>query len=456
MSSYDLAVIGAGPGGLEAAIRAKELGLRTVLIEKKNPGGTCLNQGCIPTKTLLASSRFLTRIKDSSHLGIATGDVRCEWQGLLKRKRAVVELLRKASHEQIRKAQIDWIHGTARIVGRKEIHVRGEEDKHIEAESILIATGSTPADLPNLKLDGKNILSSTDVMEMEELPKSLLIVGGGAVGVEFASLFHALGVKITLIEILDRLLPGEDGDCVRRLETLFTRRGIQVMTGLTIAEIRTGDGTVTAVLNSGESVEAEKILLGVGRKRNTSDLGLEGAGIHLEKNGAIPVNDHFETPVRGIYAVGDCTNIPQLAHLASHAGILVAESLGGQQKRVINLDAVPNCIYSDPEVASVGLGKVKEKAEKGETLEVKLPFSAVSKAQIEGEKDGFLKLFASKDRGIILGAAGIGSHITELMPEIVLAVRLRLTARDIYDTLHAHPTESEILQMAARQLAKQI
>lgn len=441
MSVYDLAVIGAGPGGLEAALRARELGLKTILIEKKDPGGTCLNQGCIPTKSLLASARFFSRIHKSQDYGVTVTNPDFDWQALLDRKNAIVETLRKSALQQIKKSQLDWIQGTAQLAGRRKIRVTGTDPKEIEADSILIATGSAPADLSGLALDGQKIISSTDALELTSLPKSILIVGAGAVGVEFASLFHALGVEVTLIEMLERLLPSEDEDCAKRLETLFSRKGIKIMTGVTVGS---------------EFLEAEKILLAVGRKRNTKDLGLEDTGVRLEKNGAIAVNDFFETSVPGIFAIGDCIQTPQLAHLASYAGVIVAENLAGHTKRVVNFNAVPSCIYSDPEVTSVGLLSVKEKMAKGEALEVKIPFAGIGKAQIEGETDGFFKLFALKDRGIIIGAAGIGAHVTELIPEIVLAVRLRLTARDLCDTIHAHPTESEILQIAARELAKKI
>ncbi len=454
VSGYDFAVIGAGPGGLEAALRAKELGLHTVLIEKKDPGGTCLNQGCIPTKALLASSRFFSRLEQSQGFGVTVENAQFDWHALVKRKNDLVEAIRNSTFHQITKAKLDWVQGTAQLAGKRKIHVTGSEPKEIEAASILIATGSAPADLPNLTLNGQTIISSTEALALTELPQSLLIVGGGAVGVEFASLFRALGVKVTLIEMLDRLLPAEDEDCAKRLETLFSRQGIRVLTGVTVAGMEKPGQHTKAHLSSGESLEVEKILLAVGRKRNTGELGLETAGVHSEKNGAIAVNDFFETNVPGIFAIGDCTSAPQLAHLASYAGCLVAENLGGHTKRVVNFSAVPSCIYSEPEVASVGLSKVREKREAGETIEVKIPFAGIAKSRIQGETDGFFKLFALKDRGIIIGACGVGAHVTELMPEVVLAVRLRLTARDLGDTLHAHPTESEILMLAARELAK--
>lgn len=435
MRDFDLAVIGAGPGGLDAALRARELGLKVALIEKKEPGGTCLNTGCIPTKALLSSSRVLSEIKRASEYGLRADNANSEFDRILERKDEVVSRLRASAISQIQKSGLEWIAGEARFTGPKELDIHGEDQQRLTAKSILIATGSEPVGLPGLALDGRNILSSSDILELKELPTSLLIIGGGAVGVEFASFFHALGVRVTLTEMMPGLLPTEDPDCAKRLESLFQKRGM---------EIQTGKG------DAWKGVKADKTLLAIGRRRNTHNLGLEAAGIGCKKNGAVEVSVTLETNVPGVFAIGDVIDSPQLAHVASYEGALVAENLVNKVKKTADYKAVPSCVYSDPEVASVGILT-------GEDVEtVRIPFAAVAKAQVEGETDGFLKLSASKKTGKIMGASAIGAHVTEIIPEIVLAVRLGLTIDDILGTIHAHPTLAEVVCMAARELARRI
>ncbi len=457
MSSFDLAVIGSGPGGLDAALHASELGLKVALIEKKQAGGTCLNTGCIPTKTLLASSRFFAQMKQAENYGLNPISPAFEWSSLMKRKNEIIDRLRSTSLQQIQKSGIEWIEGHGKLIGPRKIRIQGSDSqREIEATAILIATGSEVSSLPGLDFDGKNILSSTDALNLEKLPKSLLIAGGGAVGVEFASLFQDLGVQVTLIEMMDRLLPLEDTDCAKRLENLFSRRGIKVITGSLIESYDHQKHGLLFRLRGGETVEAEKILIAAGRKRCVADMGLSEAGIGLDAKGAVQVNEFFETTQPGIFAIGDIIQAPQLAHAASAEGILVAENLNASKKRILNYSAIPSCVYSRPEIASVGLNQVRKKQETNECAEVRIPFAGLGKNQAEGETDGFFKLFAEKNRGTVLGGAAIGSHVTELIPEVVLAVRLKLNIHDLADTIHAHPTAAEIIQIAARELIKKI
>ncbi len=441
MSDFDLAVIGAGPGGLEAALRARELGLKTALIEKKHPGGTCLNTGCIPTKALLASAVH----------GLQPASVQIDYAAMVRRKNEIVTRLREAARNQIQKSGLEWIEGEASLAGKGEIRIKAKTSSAIHARSILIATGSEPADLPGLVLDHRHVLSSTDILELEQIPKTLLIVGAGAVGVEFASLFHALGTKVTLVEILPAILPVEDPDCAKRLETLFSRSGMRILTETKITSLQI-QKQVTAKLSTGEVLEVEKVLLAVGRKRVTERLGLEQAGVALKKNGSIEVNEYLETTAPGIFAIGDVIDSPQLAHVASHEGFCVAENLAGRKMK-IDYSAIPSCVYSYPEVASVGVRFAEHATE---LVEAKIPFAAVAKAQIEGKTDGFFKLYAWKLTGKVAGASAVGAHVTELLPEVTLAVRLGLHVREISATVHAHPTESEVISLAARELLKRL
>lgn len=456
MTDFDLAVIGAGPGGLEAALRARELGLKTALIEKKDPGGTCLNTGCIPTKTLLASTRLLSQIRRASEYGLRVRQVQVAFADLMQRKEVIVSRLREAALNQIQKSGIEWIVGTAQFLGPLELSVQGASAHRLRAASVIIATGSEPADLPSLKFDSSSILSSTDALNLKELPESLLIVGGGAVGVEFASFFHSMGVEVTLVEMLPRLLPAEDEDCARRLKALFERRGLRILTETKVQECLKGRGGLKVKLSSREILEAEKILVAVGRRPSTARLELEKAGVRLEKKGAIEVNEYLETTAKGVFAIGDVISSPQLAHVASYEGSLVVDNLSRKTKIRTDYRSIPSCIYSDPEVVSVGMVTSGQDAEAEDVLEVRIPFAAVGKAQIEGETEGFLKLRAYKKDGRILGACAIGARVTELIPEITLAIRLQLKVKDLCDTVHAHPTEAEIIALAAREAARRL
>lgn len=435
MTSYDIAIIGAGPGGMEAALAAREHGLKTVLIDKQAMGGTCLNTGCIPTKALLASSRLVSQIKRAAEFGIEIRGFHFDYKQMNAKKDEIVSFLRRQALTSIQKSGVEFIEGEAFLVSSHQIEIKGKEQ--LKAKFIIIATGSRPGSLPGMVPDGKNIISSDDALKLQAVPKSIAIVGGGAVGVEFASIFHALGSSVTIIEMMDRLIPTEDIDCAKRLEAIFSRSGIKVLTGKKIDK---------------EAIQAEKILIAAGRQRNTNGLGLEKGGIHSEKNGMIPVNEFLETRSPGIFAIGDVIGSAQLAHVASYEGRLVIENIIGKIKQAPDYRAIPNCIYSDPEIASVGYRKKPDEDSNPNILEARIPFAGLGKARVERETNGFFKLVAEKGSGKVLGASAIGSHVTELIPEAALAIRLGLTVKDIADTVHAHPTESEILQIAAQEL----
>jgi len=449
---FDFAVIGAGPGGFDAALRAQELGLKTALIDKADPGGTCLHSGCIPTKSLLASTKLISRMAQAEALGLSFVPPAWDLSSLIQRKNQVVETLKKGMFEAVKRSGLTWISGEASFVDAHRLTVKGKEgSREVEAKNILIATGSAPIPFPGAPFDGKKIFSSTELLEIKTVLSRLLILGGGVVGVEFASIFQALGTKVTLVEMLERLIAAEDEEVSRRLESLFSRKGIEIYTGTRVKTLAVRGKGVEAVLESGKTLEADSALVAVGRKPQFESLNLERAGIKVER-GRIEVNEFLETRVTGIFAIGDVTSRSTgLAHGASAEGMRVAGNLKGPRQKM-DYRAIPNCIYTDPEVASVGSYRVGGLKAFPDARETKILFSSLGKSQVEGETEGFLKMMASQKDGRLLGVTAVGAHVTELIHEAVLAVRAGLSVRDLAETVHAHPTESEILQKAARKL----
>jgi len=446
---FDLAVIGAGPGGFEAALRARELGFTVALIEKSEPGGTCLNTGCIPTKALLASTKLLSKIKNAESYGLSPVTPTWDVLSLVQRKNRIVERLKKGMLDPLKRSGVEWIQGEARFTGKNRLSVTGEGKREIDARFILIATGSEPTSFPGTPFDGKSILSSTDLLEPKSVPERLLILGGGVIGVEFASIFQPLGTKVILVEMMERLIPLEDEEVSGRLESLFGRKGIEVYVGEKVRTLAPKADTVEASLESGRKIETDQVLVALGRKPRLQELGLEKAGVKTE-NGFILVNEYLETSAAGIFAIGDVTTRSTgLAHGASAEGVRVVENLKGPRKKMDH-SVTPHCIYTDPEVASVGTihGLLPQ-----EIVQTKILFSAIGKSHIESEVEGFVKMFASKEEGRILGFTGIGGHVTELVHEAALAIKAHLSVRELADLVHAHPTESEILHEAARKLA---
>ncbi|WP_223066568.1 dihydrolipoyl dehydrogenase [Paenibacillus caui] len=458
----DVAVLGGGTGGYIAAIRAAQLGKDVIVVEQDKLGGTCLHKGCIPSKSLLRSAELYAQMKDSESYGIETKGVSLAFPKVQKRKAAIVDQLHKGVQYLMRKHKIKVIQGRGRIIGPSifspksgalAVELEDGEMETIVPANLIIATGSRPKMLPGLAPDGEFILSSDEALEMSSLPKSMVIVGGGVIGVEWASMLKDFGVEVTVVEAASQLLPNEDQDIARELRTLLERRGITVLTGAMILpetlKTEAGAVSVTARLDEGEILlSAEKLLLSIGRQANVEEIGLENTDIAL-KDGFIRVNDHMQTTEPHIYAIGDCIGGLQLAHVASHEGIAAVEHLAGEPSHKYNPLFVPRCVYTRPEVASVGMTE-QEAREKGMKLKIgKFPFSAIGKALVYGEKDGFVKIIEDGDSGDIVGVHMIGPHVTDLIGEAALAQVLDATPWEISRTVHAHPTLGEIMGEAA-------
>lgn len=462
-TQYDVVVIGAGPGGYVAAIRSAQLGLKTAIVEREYWGGVCLNIGCIPTKALLHSADLLEEARDSKQFGIVIPQVDVDWGGVMKYKEKVVKQMTGGVNFLMKKNKIDTYNGSAKFVDRTTISITSSDGKEsrVTAKNIIIATGSQPRALPPIGgvFDEDRIISSTGALALSAVPKSIIIVGAGAIGVEFASAFRAFGAQVTIIEALPRLVPVEDEEISAELARAFNKRGIKVFTGAKLTKIDKGDGQVTATFTDADGKEqqltAERLLLGIGRAPNTKDLGLEAAGVELDQRGFVKVDEFLKTNVPGIYAIGDvAVTTPWLAHKASAEGIMVAEEIAGHTVQPINYRKVPGCTYSNPEIASVGLTEAQAR-EQGYDVKIgKFPFSANGKATILGQRNGFIKIVAEKKYDEVLGVHIIGPHATELIAEGGVALSHEATAESLMRTIHAHPTLYEALGEAEHATAE--
>ncbi len=462
--SYDVVIIGSGPGGYVSAIRAAQVGLRAAIVEKDRAlGGTCLWRGCIPTKALLENAAVYQQTLHARQFGIGTGEVSLDFAAVMQRKSVIVRKLGKGVEALIKKNKVDRFQGHGRLAGRGKVSVTGADGKvtTLETRNVLIATGSAPRALPGMKVDGTRVFTSDEILEIGKVPRSMVVLGGGAVGVEFASIFHRFGSQVTVVEMLPRLVPFEDEEVSAELARVFTQRGVAVHTdtvagevrvsekGLSIdmAPVRTGVPNGPAGGKAG-SLEAEILLVAVGRKPTTEDLGLSGTGVKLEK-GFIRVDGFMRTGEPGVYAIGDVVNTPLLAHVASAEGILAVEHMAGREVRPINYDQVPSATYCEPEVASIGLSEATAR-ERGYDVKVgKFPFTHSSKAPILGETSGFVKMVAESRYGELLGVHVIGPRATELISEAGIALRTEATVEEMYRTIHPHPTLSEAIPEAA-------
>ncbi len=460
-AAYDLVVIGAGTGGYVAAIRAGQLGLKTAVVERQKAlGGTCLIWGCIPTKALLEHAHALKIAQHAAEWGIGFGGAQptLDLKTVHARKDKIVSGLTKGVEGLFKKNGVTWIKGTAQLAGGGKVVVTGGDDQELTAKHILVATGSSPRSVPGVTIDHTRIITSDEAIHLGEVPKSIAILGSGAVGVEFASIFNRFGSKVTIIELLPRLVPVEDEAVSAELQRTFRKQGITVMTGTKVskAEVKGSTVTLSAELPGGksETIEADYLLVATGRGPVTEGLGIEKLGVELFK-GYVKVDSLFRTSVDGISAVGDVitfgegTRHPQLAHVSSAEGILVAERLAGQDVRPINYDHVPGCTYCDPEIGSVGL---TEQAAKDQGYDVQVgsfPFRALGRARMADETDGFVKIVADKKYDEILGVHIIGPRATELIAEAVLALRTECTVEELIRTIHPHPTMSEAMGEAA-------
>jgi dihydrolipoamide dehydrogenase len=455
MSEFDVIVIGSGPGGYVAAIKAAQLGLKTAIVEKDASfGGTCLNVGCIPTKVMIHSAEFFARMGSAADHGVVVDGFRFDMGRMHKRKDRIVTTLTKGVGFLLKKNGVTSFQGVGSFVDEHTVAVAkdGQAAETLRGRFIVIATGSEPKALPHIRFDGERILSSTDMLRLAEPPQTLAVIGAGAVGVEFASIYADLGSKVTLVEMLPHLLPLEDEEVSQELEKAFKKRKIAYLVQAAVQGVEARpDGAALSVKDAAGKVQevvAEKVLLAVGRAPYTAGLGLEKIGLATER-GCIPVNEFCQTRIPHIYAIGDVIPTPQLAHVGSAEGILAVSHLAGKHVRPIAYRSVPACTYSSPQVASTGWTEKKAREAGVEVKVGKFPFSAIGKGKIEDFTEGFIKIVTDAKTGEILGAHMIGAIATELVAETVLALNLECTAEELASTIHPHPTISEALMEAA-------
>ena len=459
-ATYDLITIGSGPGGYVAAIRAGQLGLKTAVVEKdERLGGTCLLRGCIPTKALLHTADLLEQIRDAGHHGIEVGgEPRVDIDKAMDRKEEVVAKNARGVEFLFKKNGVERIHGKGRLAGAHEVEVEapGGERRLYGAKHVLIATGSVPREIPPAPTDGERILHSDHILEMREVPESMIVLGAGAVGTEFASIFRAFGTEITLVEMLPRVLPLEDEEVSKELERALRKRGMKLETGTKLAAAeRTEDGVrVTLQGEKGEkTLEASKLLVAVGRAPVARELGFEEAGIEIDERGYLRVDEYCRTTVPHVYAIGDVIDTPWLAHVASHEGILAVEHMAGRHVRPIDYDLTPYVTFCDPEVAHVGLTEAQAKERGHEVAVGKFPFTALGKAVIAGKTAGFVKIVRETRYDQVLGVHIVGAHATDLIAEAGAALHLETTNEELIETIHAHPTLGEAIHEAAHAAA---
>jgi dihydrolipoamide dehydrogenase len=459
-NSYDVVVIGAGTGGYVAAIRAAQLGMKVAVVEKQKAlGGTCLIWGCIPTKALLEHAHALKIVQSAKEWGVTipAGAPTIDMGQVQTRKDKVVGGLTKGIEFLFKKNKIDWIKGTARLAGKGKIDVFEGEKQTLEAKEIIVATGSQPRSVPGIEIDRKRIITSDEAIHLPEVPKSMIVLGSGAVGVEFASIYRRFGSEVTVIELLPRLVPIEDAAVSAELEKSFKKQGIKSLTGarVTKASVTAKGVDIEAQGSDGKTqkMSAELLLVATGRGPVTTGLGAEDVGLQLEK-GYVRVDTMYRTNVPNISAIGDVITLgtgvhPQLAHVSSAEGILVAERLAGHDVRPLNYDHVPGCTYCDPEIGSVGLTEAEAKEQGYDVRVGSFPFGVLGRAKMANEPEGFVKIVADKKYDEVLGVHMIGPRSTELVAEAVLALRLECTVEELIKTIHAHPTFSEAVGEAA-------
>jgi dihydrolipoamide dehydrogenase len=452
MASYDLLVIGSGPGGYVAAIRASQLGMKVGVIEKENLGGVCLNWGCIPTKALLKSAQVFEYIKHAGEYGIEVGTSKADFPAMVKRSRDVAGNMSKGVKFLLKKNKIDVINGFGKLLSNNKVGVTDESGTTTEynANNIIIATGGRSKELPNLPIDGKKIIGYRKAMSLEKQPKSMVVVGSGAIGTEFAYFYHSIGTKVTLVEFLPHLVPLEDEEVSKQLERIYKKSGIKVMTNSEVTSVDTKGKQckVTIKTPKGEEIiDADVVLSAVGISTNLEGIGLEEVGVATDR-GKVVVDDFYNTNISGVYAIGDIVGGPALAHVASAEGIICVEKIAGENPEPLNYNNIPGCTYCQPEIASVGY---TEKAAKEAGYEIKVgkfPFTASGKATAAGAKDGFVKVIYDAKYGEWLGAHMIGANVTEMIAEVAAARKLETTGHEILKTVHPHPTMSEAVMEA--------
>lgn len=453
--SYDLIVVGSGPGGYVAAIRASQLGMKVAVVERAELGGICLNWGCIPTKSLLKSAQVFEYMKHAGDYGLAVdGEIKADFEKVVARSRGVAEKMSGGIQYLFKKNKIEVINGFGKLVANKSVEVTAEDGSKTvyEAKHIILATGARSRELPNLPQDGKNIIGYRKALTLEKLPKSMIVVGSGAIGSEFAYFYSTMGTKVTLVEFMPNILPVEDEEVSKQIGRSFKKNKIKVMTNSSVESVEGTDGDLKVNIKNKkgqiEVHECEVVLSAVGITPNTEGIGLEEVGVATE-NGRVVVDDYYKTNIEGVYAIGDIVKGPALAHVASAEGICCVEKIAGMDVEPIDYSTIPGCTYTVPEVASMGM---TEKAAKEAGHEVKIgkfPFSASGKASAAGANEGFVKLVFDAKYGELLGAHMIGANVTEMIAELIVARKLETTGHELIKAIHPHPTMSEAIMEAA-------
>ena len=447
MKSYDIIVIGSGPGGYVTAIRASQLGFKTAIVEKESLGGVCLNWGCIPTKALIKSAQVFDYLKNANDYGLKIKNYTKDFDAVVNRSRNVASGMSKGVNFLMKKNKIDVINGYGKIKSGKKVEVKKDDGEiiDIQGKNIIIATGAKSRILPNLPQDGKKIIGYREAMTLNSQPKKIIIVGSGAIGIEFAYFYNAMGSEVTIIEYQDRLVPQEDKEISKALETNFKKNGIKIFTSSELINSKINGKSVSAIIktaNKEQTLNADIILSAVGIKSNIDNIGLEDVGI-VSDNDKIIVDDFYQTNIPGYFAIGDITKGQALAHVASAEGILCVEKLAGLNTEPLDYENIPGCTYSSPEIASVGLTEDEAK-DRGYEIKIgKFPFSASGKAQASGKSEGFVKVIFDAKYGEWLGCHMIGAGVTEMISEAVLARKLETTGHEVLKTVHPHPTMSE-------------
>ena len=450
VKNTDVAILGAGPGGYVAAIRAKKLGLNVIAIEKEYLGGVCLNWGCMPTKALAHTAEVIESANKSSELGINIGDISVDFQKVMSRKDNVIKSLRSGIEFNFKKNEIEIVRGEGKLVSHNKLLVKSSDGNEIEinANNVILATGSHASSVPPFTLDNEGILDNVGILSLKELPKSMLVVGGGVVGCEFSSIFATLGCKVTIIEVMPRILLNEDEEVSELIKKVFSKKGINIYTGVTVTEVKKSGDKHICSLSSGESLTVDKILVSVGRKPNTEGFGFKENGIDIDDKGFIKVDKNLRTNVKNIYAIGDMIGGYQLAHVASAEGLIAIDNILGKNKEA-DYSVVPWAIFTLPEIGTVGLNK-KQAEEKGyKVLMGIFPFKSNGKALAIQQTEGFIKICTDAATGEILGSTIIGPRASDLVHEVAVAMHGELSVDYISDTIHAHPTLAEAVMEAA-------
>ena len=449
MSTYDVGIIGGGPGGYVAAIKAAQLGGKVCLIEKGEWGGTCLNRGCIPTKTLFAVASLATQIQDAAGFGLKIQGAEVDYPQVLAHKNTTVTQLTGGITKLLKGNGVQTVNGVGTLTGKNTIEVSQIDGakEQIDATKIIIATGSEPANIPLFEIDEEQVLTTTGMLNLQTLPESLVIVGGGVSGCEFASIFNGLGCRVTVIELLPTILATEDVQVIRQIRLFMKRKGIEIKTDVNVTQVDKSETGVTATLASGEQIQAEKMLVSIGRQFNSEGVGLQQVGVRTE-NGKIVVNERMETNIPGIYAVGDVASRYLLAHVASAEGVVAAQNCMGENAE-IDYGTVPSCVFTIPEIAKVGMTEDEAKTEGYEFKVGRFPYAASGKALGMRETDGFVKVISDEEYGDILGVHILGAHASDLIHEAAVAIRLGASVADLAHTIHAHPTLGEIVMESA-------